>query len=520
MKMLETEAKPDVAAPSKTASFRVLWVLGILIHFIAINQPLLDAHSTRQTQTADWIYNAGQEDGLPLSAEVSWHGDMHARLVLEFPLYNYLVMPIWRMIGNLDVAGKLVSIVLWAISFVVLQAIWRQILTPRQTFWANLLFVFAPLSVFFGQAVMPEMLIQLLAFTVVYYALIYSKTESLVHYSIFAAAGLIGLLVKSLEISHLYIFFLALVWRKDGFKVVTRPHHWIAGTLTLLIFLGWMRHIDAVNSSGIPEWTASNSSRDFLGTWQDRFNWHFYVKTSAYVAAFVAGPVGLLIAAAGFKVRTERNRAGFWWFYSLAFFYLVWGIRTAGWHSYYNLPALGPICFLFGLGMPIVQDRIRSALAQPTQYRAAFATLCVAIFLPLIGCSAYLYRKDKVILQAALWMKQHTPENDLILLRMNHRRDINDYPEYAVFSYYAKRRSWNDTTKLRPVERARAIEKCNWAVMTRPPRGSTWAERVRDKIGRYVPLQEPENWPPLANEFHAVHSTDNFVIFERIRKAG
>jgi hypothetical protein len=159
--------KNDGNGLSNTSWIWLLLVLGMVIRSLAFNQPAVDAHPVRQAQTADWTYHAAQEPGLPLSAEVSWRGDTHARLTLEFPLYNYLTLALFRLTGSIDSAGKLASIFLWAASFLVLQLIWKRILEPRQVFWANLLFVFAPLSVFFGQAVMPEMLIQLLAFLIV-----------------------------------------------------------------------------------------------------------------------------------------------------------------------------------------------------------------------------------------------------------------------------------------------------------------------------------------------------------------
>src|SRR6185436_12571196 len=80
-----SERKSDPGRPSKK-SFWILFWFGILIHLVAVNQPLIDAHLVRQAQTADWTYHALKEPGFPLSAEVSWRGDTHARLILEFPL--------------------------------------------------------------------------------------------------------------------------------------------------------------------------------------------------------------------------------------------------------------------------------------------------------------------------------------------------------------------------------------------------------------------------------------------------
>ncbi|MCI0540554.1 MAG: glycosyltransferase family 39 protein, partial [Verrucomicrobiales bacterium] len=276
-------------------AFWVLFTFGILIRLVAINQPLLDAHLVRQAQTADWTYHALQEPGFPLSAEVSWRGDTPARLVLEFPAFNYVVMLIAGVVPSLDAAGKLASILFWAASFAVLQNIWARLLTPRQTFWANLLFVLAPLSVFFGQAFMPEMCIQFLAFCMLTGLLLYRETGAVRHYALFAGAGLLGLVVKSLEITHLYAVALIVFWQREGAKLFLKPHHWIGGMITLAGLFLWVHYVDGVNRAFFPEWTATELSHQFLGTWQQRLNWHFYFKIAAYLAAFVAGPIGLIV---------------------------------------------------------------------------------------------------------------------------------------------------------------------------------------------------------------------------------
>jgi 4-amino-4-deoxy-L-arabinose transferase-like glycosyltransferase len=186
------------------------------------------------------------------------------------------------------------------------------LLTRQQAFWANILFVLSPLSVFFGQAFMPEMCIQFFAFCMLSALLLYRESGSLSHYLLFAAAGLLGLLVKSLEITHLYAVALIVFWQREGAKLFLRPHHWIGGIITLASLLAWVRYVDGVNQPFFPEWTASELSRRFLGTWPQRLDWHFYFKVTAYLAAFVAGPVGLMIGVVGVFQRNSRNTFGFW----------------------------------------------------------------------------------------------------------------------------------------------------------------------------------------------------------------
>ena len=160
-------------------SFWVFLILGILLRSVALNQPLVDAHLLRQCQTAAATKSMIEQPGFPLTARIPWLGDLDAHFVLELPLYNYIVMGVHRLTGNLDLSGKLTSIMLWAVSFGLLQSLWRRMFDGAQTFWANLLFVSAPLEVFYGQTFMPEMLIQTLAFAFVLLSLRYYEAPTL-----------------------------------------------------------------------------------------------------------------------------------------------------------------------------------------------------------------------------------------------------------------------------------------------------------------------------------------------------
>jgi hypothetical protein len=374
------------------------------------------------------------------------------------------------------------------------------------------------------------MLVQLLAFLFLHQLMVYWETGRRSNYFLFALIGLAGLLVKSLEISHLYVVALLVFWKKDGLKLITRPEHWIGGAFTIVCYVAWTRYVDKVNEPFFPAWTASTLSKDFLGDWRQRLDWHYYFKVTAYVAAFVAGPAGLLVAGLGFLRRTRENQPGFWWAGSLVFFYLIWGLKTAGLHSYYNLPALGPLCFLFGLGLPTLLDWLGGKVGGPAVRESATdgteapprrkvgwagAFLVALVFLPLLGCSLYLFRQDHTILDAALWIKQQSQESDLVVLRVNHRRDNNAYPEYPVFSYYAQRKTWIDTERTTEADRAHALTVSTWAVITQPPAGSTRAEKIRDKIARYVPLHPVPNWPKPGFGFVPVHTNERFAIYRK-----
>ena len=92
----------------------ILLVLGISLRLILVGQPPVEDNSwIRQTQTADAIASWIEESPLALSARASWRGDLNARLLQELPLYNLMVWAPARLGVPLDVAGRLVSMLLW-----------------------------------------------------------------------------------------------------------------------------------------------------------------------------------------------------------------------------------------------------------------------------------------------------------------------------------------------------------------------------------------------------------------------
>jgi len=92
----------------------ILLVLGISLRLISVGQPLVEDNSwIRQTQTADAIASWVEESPLALSARASWRGDLNAQLLQELPIYNLVVWAPAKLGISLDVAGRLVSMLLW-----------------------------------------------------------------------------------------------------------------------------------------------------------------------------------------------------------------------------------------------------------------------------------------------------------------------------------------------------------------------------------------------------------------------
>jgi hypothetical protein len=495
---------------------RSIWIfliLGIALRCVALNQPLVDAHLIRQCMTAAATKDLIEQPGFHLSSRIPWLGDLDTHYVQELPIYNFLAMGIYFVTHDVDLSGKLTSILLWAASFFVLQFIWRRILSREQTFWANFLFIVAPLGVFYGQAFMPEMLIQLLGFAFVLLALRYDENPTLGRWSLCASVGLVGSLVKLPEIAHLYLIPAFLVFRRESWKALFRPRYLIAAAATIAAIKGWSTYVDSVNAPWLPDWTSRWYLHMYIGTLEQRFHFKPWAMVFVYLGGFIVPGPAAVAAAYGFWLflRRQRNKILGLWLISLAAFYLLWFANAGPAQSYYNLPALAPLCTLFGIGMSALL-----AWKGIARWRHAWTMVALAlVVLSAIPIWRHLFKQDRQILAAARAIRTSTKPTDVILFRPNHRWDLIDYAANPVLAYYSERPSFAWTGNTAERYRRMALERSRYAIVTLPqppPRGLLGAlNRFR---GSHLIQPEATDWLEKGG-FRIVRKEEWFEVYRR-----
>ena len=456
---------------------RILLVLGISLRLILVGQPPVEDNSwIRQTQTADAIASWVEESPLALSARASWRGDLNARLLLELPIYNLMVWAPAKLGVPLDVAGRLVSMLLWVAGFLLLQMLWMRWLDDRETFWANFLFVFSPLSVAFGQAIMPEMLVQLLVIGMVLMAVRYGERPKAATWWAMVGLGLVGCLLKLPEVSHVYLLFAVALGWPQRWKSLFAPRVLLGGLLTLAGLSLWGALTNKMNGEWFSEWNSSSNLKSFLGDMDGRFSLTNWTKIVAYQFLLLGSPMvwlAILIGWRNIKASLGQNRWMLAWWVGLGGFVLLWGGPTCMAHAYYNLPFLIPVCWAFGQAMDCDFWRFRPA---PRKWVGAGV---LAVTLPM---TAYLLRPDPILVETTKWMKQNVPKGDLVIIKANHSVYTREYPQDPGFSYLSGRGAWIWTKYLPPAEKERAVQTARWIVETLPPPSTSWWESVRKKI--------------------------------------
>ncbi len=500
--------------PRSATLGRTFWILlaaGILIRCVALTHPLADAHLLRQCQTAAATQSLVAH-GFSLSAPIPWVGDFHERFLLELPVYNWLVVAVHAVTGNLTLSGKLVSVALWALSFFLLQAIWRRILAPCAAIWANVLFVVSPLGVFYAQAFMPEMLVQALAFAFVLLLIRHDENPTLARWLPAAATGLLALVVKAPETAHLYVIFILLALRRGGWRELFRVPYLLAGVVSAACVVAWTAYLGKVNVSPLSFGGAGDTLRGFIGPLVIRFQFKTWLMIALYVAGFLIPGFSTLSVARGVPeiMRAKSPRLLVAWLVALAIFYLAWLGNGPASQSYYNLPALAPLCALFGLGM-------NAFLESPRVQRRRVLVAGIAATLTA-GCAApvwiYLFKQDHPILAAARWAREHTAPGSVILFHAGHRADMRDYTPNAVFPFYAERPSFIWTEQLMEPYRTAALQRSRFAIVTLPLPEGTVAAAIRRIRGMPLPPAPSTGWLREIG-FAPVAEEPGFVAFGR-----
>jgi hypothetical protein len=195
---------------------------------------------------------------------------------------------------------------------------------------------------------------------------------------------------------------------------------------------------------------------------------------------------------------------------SLAVFYVLWFGNTAANQSYYNLPALAPLCALFGIGM----SQLLASRQVLRWRRAAIISAVVLVILPAIPVWKYLFKPDRQILAAALWVRANIQPGDLILFRPNHRSDMIDHPFNPIITYYGKHPTFVWTRDTPEAYRKAALERASYAVVTVPGPAASGLLGILNRFRRFDRSPEPTDWLET-NGFRTVAIKSGFVIYRR-----
>jgi hypothetical protein len=493
----------------------ILLAVGVLFRLVALGDPVVDAMHLRQAQTADAIASMAREGGFPLDSEASWRGDLGARVVQEFPIYNHAALVLMAAGIPLTIAAKLISVAFWVLAFLVLQRVWDRLLVREERFWANLLFVLSPLSVFFGQAVMPEALVVFLTCAFVAFWLKHFDTGHTLPLLAASAVALAGLLVKLPAFSYLGAFAAFTLGFSGQWKRFLDWRYYMVAVVLILAIKFWGTYADAISSVHFSRWSASENIGRFIGPLSERFSPLFWFRIFAYNFTMVATPFVFVLCLGAFfgksDARAPHDRAkllGAWWL-SLLVFILGFGPHTASNHSYYNLPMLMPFAALFGIAA--VKTASWAGTRWPKHGRVLARGLFAVALLGTLPATLHLFTKDTHTLAVATWIRENTAPDEMTVVRWVG----NPTPDIPTVSFYAERRLWIWSPYTPESEKMRALATSSHAVLTKPVDRRSPIVRAWHRLRGFNDPSPRVGFPPDGSGFEPLHETDEFVVFHK-----
>ena len=496
--------------------FLPLLLLGVLIRLPSLCHPIDEGH--RNAQTATLTAGMIENGRLRLDPIAPWRGDLDARLVLELPIYNLCVLALAKIPGlSLDGAGRSVSLIFWALGFWLLQKLWQLALPKDAHFWANLLFVLAPMSWYLSTAFMPETLVQLLSITFILLVIRHSCQPSSANAVALVLVAGLGLLIKLPAFAHLGVFLLLVLVDRGGWHALLNPILIMGGLIIVASLLAWSQFIESVNTTYFPSWTGRENLIGFVQPHISRLSASFWTPLVGYNLAFILPVLVAPFAAVGFwKFWHARNNFlhSRTWLYLLASLltsWLIWAKGPAA-QSYYNLPNLIVFSAAFGMGVCQAEGlRVRISLL-------GRAVLVAILVVSSFAGYLYLSRPDYVTVEVAQWIRTNTGCDDIILYQPRHAAAVMDYEHQPLLSHLTAKRTWIWTRSTPEWERVRSLKTSNYLIVTNPQPTISPIEALR--ISFKGPPPPPPSSISLSNpkEFLKMHGNERFVVYAFIKK--
>lgn len=466
-----------VASPARLSSGRVdlvtaaIVLLALAFRLYRIDVPFVDAHSWRQVTNAD-IARLWAEGPIDFFyPAVSWGGP-DGRVGLEFPLLHLLMALVWRVVGVVDVAGRLVPVAFSVASVWLMARLGTRLFDQATGRAAAFLMAVSPSLVYFGRTPLSDTLMVTFSIAAVLGYVAYWRTGRWPH----ALAGAVGLalagLVKLPAILVLGpVVWIGLVSRGKG---VWRDPWYTAAPLAAMGAVGlWYLHADQIYlETGLTQaiFRPSGTYSPDIAQWAGPFTTvsHWTTKAQLTYATFsdlatryvdlhltplfaVAAAVGLLTWRRRWQDRTVVD---IWMLAGLSL--VVVSLAGQVPHEFHQLPTLPPLALYAGLGAAPLFDGERYArLRGPLRLLASGMVAAVLVAVALwafdrSGVIRNLYRPDYMnyaVMNAGEQLQQATPPAALVATIEYDRYGSNS----PMLLYFAHRKGWSfDNTSISP----------------------------------------------------------------------
>ena len=420
-------------------------IMAAVMRFHYINQPFVDAFSSRESSTAMMADNFYRHSWNIFYPEVSWGGAGPNYQGREFQTISYLAALLYTIFGQHEWVGRLLAIMfgLWGIF-----ALYQLVLLlhgKQQALAAAGMMALLPGSIFIDRSFIPDPAMVSLIVTSLWMLVAYCQSDRLYYLILTSVICMLGLLTKitGLIVGIPIIYLLLTVsdrqvrWQIQRFCKIA-----VAMTFTLIPVVAyylWARNLAMSypphHFAGDGNWLWEND----LQAWLQKYYFLPDLGKILYLRLWTL-PIILLLIIGLFSLHNDSNKlASFkstapWlfhlWLLSFALFYLVGAKEIVG--NPWNLHIISPaVAVLAARGAIFLTDLI----SQDKSEFITFATIGVIVF--IIGSFGQnqlgmFYLSQNEYYHLGLNAKKLSQPEDLVV-----SFGLNSTP-----IYYSQRRGW------------------------------------------------------------------------------
>lgn len=359
---------------------KLLAPLGVLLVAIGVraftlDAPLYEAHHIRQCDTATMARNMVRHGLDPFHPRLDWTGGEAQPVESEFPLYAWAVAVAWRPLASpsVPVARTLtllgMAVLIWAVGGVA-----ARLGDPWDRGPAMLLIGFAPLSLVFGRAVMPDVWALALGWAGLW-ALTRLPRENSDGGAdtLWSLAGAALLALSALGKLPMFVLWppaLLLVWRAAPARRAMRVGAILAAALPAAV---WTAHAASLGDrSGFSLGVGFESGKwATLPVLLDPLTWRAYAGVLGSEAILLVGLLAIVWAAT--RAPADRSLDPVWLGVASFGVLAVAAAPAVRAHDYYFLPLVAWASVAAGRGVRLAMGR-----------RLGTAVMAVALLLSLV----------------------------------------------------------------------------------------------------------------------------------------
>lgn len=426
----------------KTKLYNVL-LIGLVLICIAfrlykLTAPLADWHSWRQADTAAVARNF-QKTGIDLlhpryddlSNIQSGLNNPEGWRMVEFPLYQGAAVLLADGLGlGLEISLRLVTIFSAVVTLIFLVSIARIVTDKTVAIISGLAYACMPYSIFYGRAILPEVMATALATGSLYFFLLFLETKRLkttnIAFLLSIVLGALALLVKPTSgflLLPLGYFIIVNIGSKKRLIIYSL----IYGIMCIFPFWWWRVWIKQY-PEGIAaySWLFNEGNIRLKGAW---FYWLFAER----IGNLILGYWGLIFFGLGIMIFNQRRKYAFFgkiWFLSMIVYFMIIA-RGNVQHDYYQAVIIPVLAFISAEGLTYIYRHLPSPLVWKIPALLTMMIFSIAFSWYTIRTYYWVNRAD--LLKAGQAADKILPTDAKVIAPNN-----GD----TTFLYYINRRGW------------------------------------------------------------------------------